>query len=100
MRMVMAKIIEFYITQRFQKKVKYFPEFQRGKVIEFPLSMTRSTSRESASAVRHQQFDDINAFQLAYCAVAPLPIQDAERIECPESLRVPKGAVQVNLRDF
>jgi len=49
----MAKIVEFYIPQRFKKKVKWVPELQRGKVIEFPLSMTRVTSKESASAVRH-----------------------------------------------
>jgi hypothetical protein len=29
--------------------------------------------RVRASAVRHRQLDDINAPQLAYCAVAPLP---------------------------
>jgi len=71
MRVVMAKIIEFYIPERFQKKVRWVPELQRGKVIEFPLSMARSTSKESASAVRHQQL--INAPPLAYCAEAPLP---------------------------
>jgi hypothetical protein len=73
MRVVMAKIIEFYIPERFQKKVRWVPELQRGKVIEFPLSMARSTSKESASAVRHQHLDDINAPQLAYSAEAPLP---------------------------
>jgi hypothetical protein len=72
MRMVMAKIIEFYIPQRFQRNVKWVPELRRGKVIEFPSSMTRSTSKES-SAVRHQPLDVIGAPQLAYCAVAPLP---------------------------
>jgi hypothetical protein len=81
MRVVMAKIIEFYIPERFQKTVKWVPELQRGKVIEFPLSMTRSASNESASAVTHQQLDDINAPQLAYCAVAPLPDSDADGIE-------------------
>jgi hypothetical protein len=53
MRVVMAKIIEFYIPERFQKKVRCVPELQRGKVIEFPLDMTRLASKESASAVRH-----------------------------------------------
>jgi hypothetical protein len=52
MRMVMAKIIEFYIPERFQKTVRWVPELQRGEVIEFPLSM-RSASKESGSAVRH-----------------------------------------------
>ena len=69
----MAKIIEFYIPQRFQKKVRRVLELERGKVIEFPLSMMRSTSKEYASAVRRQLLDDINTPQLAYCAVAPLP---------------------------
>jgi hypothetical protein len=53
MRVVMAKIVEFYIPERFQKTVRWVPELQRGKVIEFPLSMTRSASKESASAVTH-----------------------------------------------
>jgi hypothetical protein len=53
MRVVMAKIIEFYIPERFQKTVKWVPELQRGKVIEFPLSMPRSASKESASALTH-----------------------------------------------
>jgi len=53
MRVVMAKIIEFYIPERFQKTVRWLPEPQHGKVIEFPLSMTRSASKESASAVTH-----------------------------------------------
>jgi hypothetical protein len=53
MSVVMAKMIEFYIPERFQKKVRWVPELQRGKVIEFPLSMTRLASKESASAVRH-----------------------------------------------
>ena len=49
----MAKIIEVYIPERFQKTVRWLPEPQHGKVIEFPLSMTRSASKESASAVKH-----------------------------------------------
>ena len=49
----MAKIIEFYIPQRFEKKLRWVPELQRGKVIEFPSSITRSASKESASAVTH-----------------------------------------------
>ena len=53
MRVIMAKIVEFYIPERFQKTVTWVPELQRGKMIEFPLSMTRSASKESASAVTH-----------------------------------------------
>ena len=53
MRVVMAKIIKFYTPERFQKKVRWVPELQRGKVIEFPSSIMRSASKESASAVMH-----------------------------------------------
>jgi len=34
-RNYMAKVIEFYIPERFRKKSKWIPEEQRGKVIEF-----------------------------------------------------------------
>jgi hypothetical protein len=69
--MVMAKIIEFYVPQGFQKKVKWVPELQRGKVIEFPLSMTRSTSEESAAVRGHQQLEHSKA--RAIYAVVCLP---------------------------
>ncbi len=32
----MAKIIEFYVPERFRKKPAWIPREQRGKVIEFP----------------------------------------------------------------
>ncbi len=32
---VMAKVIEFYIPNRFQKKVAWVPTQKRGQVIEF-----------------------------------------------------------------
>jgi hypothetical protein len=41
-RMVMAKVIEFYIPDRYQKKVKWVPTEQRGKVIEFPSELKKS----------------------------------------------------------
>lgn len=53
----MAKIIEFYIPQRFQKKVKWVPQSERGKLLEFRLNTTRSTSEDSASVVKHEPFD-------------------------------------------
>lgn len=53
----MAKIIEFYIPQRFQKKVKWAPETERGKVLEFRLNTTRSLSEDSALVVKHEPFD-------------------------------------------
>jgi hypothetical protein len=40
--MAMAKVIEFYTPARFQKKVKWVPATQRGKVIEFPVDMKKS----------------------------------------------------------
>jgi hypothetical protein len=40
---VMAKVIEFYIPDRFRKRGPWIPPAQRGKVIEFP-----STQRKSA----------------------------------------------------
>jgi hypothetical protein len=39
----MAKVIEFYIPDRFRKKGPWIPPAQRGKVIEFP-----SPERKSA----------------------------------------------------
>jgi hypothetical protein len=39
---VMAKIIEFYIPNSFQKKVAWIPPEQRGKVIEFCVEVKKS----------------------------------------------------------
>ena len=38
----MAKIIEFYIPNSFQKKVAWIPPQQRGKVIEFCVDVKKS----------------------------------------------------------
>lgn len=38
----MAKVIEFYIPERFHKKVKWIPLELRGKVIEFPPEVRKS----------------------------------------------------------
>ena len=40
--LAMAQVIEFYTPARFQKKVKWVPPTQRGKVIEFPADMKKS----------------------------------------------------------
>ena len=40
---VMAKVIEFYIPTSFRKPMKWVPEIQRGKLLEF-----RSQIRKSA----------------------------------------------------
>jgi hypothetical protein len=40
--MVMAKVIEFYIPDRFRKKVRWVPPAQRGKVIEFPVEVKKT----------------------------------------------------------
>ena len=37
-----AKIIEYYVPERFQKKPQWIPPDQRGKVIEFPAPEKKS----------------------------------------------------------
>ena len=37
-----AKVIEFYIPNKFSKRVKWIPLLQRGKVIEFCLPTKKS----------------------------------------------------------
>jgi hypothetical protein len=41
-RVTMAKVIDFYIPPRFQKRVKWVPTELRGKVIEFPAEIKKS----------------------------------------------------------
>jgi hypothetical protein len=38
----MAKIIEFYIPQRFSKVSKWLPPSERGKLLEFPMAVRKS----------------------------------------------------------
>jgi hypothetical protein len=38
----MAQVIEFYVPDRFRKKVKWVPPDKRGKVLEFPPSIRKS----------------------------------------------------------
>jgi hypothetical protein len=38
----MAQVIEFYVPDRFRKKVRWVPPAQRGKVIEFPVEIKKS----------------------------------------------------------
>jgi hypothetical protein len=38
----MAKVIEFYIPQRFRKVSKWLPPNERGKVLEFPIAIRQS----------------------------------------------------------
>jgi hypothetical protein len=40
--MVMAKVIEFYVPDRFRKKVHWVPPTERGKVIEFPVATKKT----------------------------------------------------------
>jgi len=40
--MAMAQVIEFYIPNRFRKKVRWVPPEQRGKVLEFPVEIKKS----------------------------------------------------------
>ncbi len=38
----MAQVIEFYVPDRFRKKVRWVPAEQRGKVLEFPAPVKKS----------------------------------------------------------
>ncbi len=38
----MANVIEFYIPVRFRKVVKWAPQQQRGRVLEFPVAQKRT----------------------------------------------------------
>ena len=40
-RLVMAKVIEFYIPSTFRKRVNWVPVEQRGQVIEFYLQVQK-----------------------------------------------------------
>ena len=40
--MTMAKIIEFYIPNKFRKRVKWVSPEQRGRIIESPSEMKKS----------------------------------------------------------
>ena len=41
-RIVMAKVIEFYIPRNFPKHRKWFPQLKLGKVIEFSVLVKKS----------------------------------------------------------
>jgi hypothetical protein len=41
-KIIMAKIIEFYIPSNFRKKDKWIPPQERGKIIEFNLPTKKS----------------------------------------------------------
>jgi len=38
----MAKVIEYYIPERFRKTARWVPSDERGKVIEFPVPQKKS----------------------------------------------------------
>ena len=38
----MAKVIEFYVPERFKKKTRWIPPEQRGKLISFPGDIRKS----------------------------------------------------------
>jgi hypothetical protein len=38
----MAKIIEFYVPQRFRQVAKWLPSNERGKLLEFPVAVRKS----------------------------------------------------------
>jgi hypothetical protein len=39
---LMAQIIEYYVPDRFKKKVKWIPQEERGKIIDFPSDEKKS----------------------------------------------------------
>ena len=41
-RLVMAKVIEFYVPARFRKPVKWVPQEQRGQLLEFHVLQKKS----------------------------------------------------------
>jgi hypothetical protein len=41
-RVVVARVIEFYVPAKFHKKVKWVPPEQRGRMIEFPAEIKKS----------------------------------------------------------
>ncbi len=38
----MAKVIEFYVPASFRKILKWVPQQQRGRVLEFPVAQKRT----------------------------------------------------------
>ena len=42
-RAVMAKVIEFYVPENFRPQLKWAPQLQMGKVIEFPSQAEKSS---------------------------------------------------------
>jgi len=38
----MAKVIKFYVPARFRKILKWVPQQQRGRVLEFPVAQSRT----------------------------------------------------------
>jgi hypothetical protein len=38
----MAKVIEFYVPVRFRKVLKWVPQQQRDRVLEFPVAQSRT----------------------------------------------------------
>ena len=38
----MARVIEFYVPVRFRKVLKWVPQQQRGRVLEFPVAQSRT----------------------------------------------------------
>ncbi len=38
----MAKVIEFYVPVRFRKLLKWVPQQQRGRILEFPVAQKRT----------------------------------------------------------
>jgi hypothetical protein len=40
----MAQLIEYYVPDKFKKKVKWIPKRERGKVISFPMTPEKKSA--------------------------------------------------------
>ena len=40
----MAKVIEFHVPARLQKKIRWIPRERRGKMIEFPADIQKKSA--------------------------------------------------------
>jgi hypothetical protein len=56
----MAKVIEFYIPSRFQRRVTWVPQQERGKLIEFPSQMADNTPQPH-HPLRHDDYGEVSS---------------------------------------
>lgn len=59
-RRFMAKVIEFYIPSRFQRRVTWVPQQERGKVIEFR-SQAADNTLHPDQPLRHDDHGEVSS---------------------------------------